>query len=193
MTELRVYRENGERLLTCSGFDEICGIVEQTGAHLEHWPKAAGATGAHAAPAQVIEDYRDQVDRLMQRYGFQSVDVVSMWPGHPRKHGLRDQFLGEHTHDDFEVRFFISGQALFYIHAGGLVYGLLCGPGDIIAVPAGAPHWFDMGPSPSFQCIRLFSTPEGWAAKYTGDTIPNRFPRLEQPHYDAPQAAEAAA
>jgi len=59
------------------------------------------------------------------------------------------------------------------------VYGVLCEAGDLISVPAGTRHWFDMGGAPDFQCIRLFTTPEGWVADYTGDDIARRFPRLE--------------
>jgi 1,2-dihydroxy-3-keto-5-methylthiopentene dioxygenase len=40
-----------------------------------------------------------------------------------------------------------------------------------------------MGPQPRFKVIRLFTTPEGWVAQYTGEKIADRFPRLEAPHY----------
>jgi len=41
-----------------------------------------------------------------------------------------------------------------------------------------------MGPNPNLKAIRLFTTPEGWVANFTGDKIADRFPRLEAPHYD---------
>ncbi len=37
-----------------------------------------------------------------------------------------------------------------------------------------------MGPSPHFTAIRLFTTPAGWVAKFTGDPIANRFPAFEK-------------
>jgi len=46
-------------------------------------------------------------------------------------------------------------------------------------VPAGTPHWFDMGPEPHFTAIRLFNNPEGWIANFTGDDIADKYPRLE--------------
>lgn len=193
MTELRIYREDGERLESSTSFDAISGILGQAGVALERWPLPAGELEPGAGQEQVLAACGEPVRRLMSRYGFRSVDVIGVQPDHPQRQALRLQFLQEHTHDDFEVRFFVGGQALFYIHAGGKVYALLCGPGDLIAVPAGAPHWFDMGPAPCFQCIRLFTTPAGWAARYTGDAIAERFPRLEQPHYALPQAAAVPA
>ena len=115
----------------------------------------------------------------MQENGFQSVDVVSLNPDHPDKAVLRAKFLNEHTHSEFEVRFFVEGQGLFYLHLGDQVYTVLCEQGDLISVPAGATHWFDMGANPHFKAIRLFTNPEGWVANFTGSDIANRFPKLQ--------------
>lgn len=128
---------------------------------------------------EVLAAYGESVDRLKQEYGFQSADVVALTAEHPDRQALRAKFLDEHTHSDFEVRFFVEGRGLFYIHRGDRVYGVMCEQGDLISVPADMPHWFDMGEAPSFKCIRLFTTPEGWVAQYTGDRIAERFPRFE--------------
>ncbi|MMZ71588.1 Acireductone dioxygenase [compost metagenome] len=56
---------------------------------------------------------------------------------------------------------------------------MLCEKNDLISVPAGTPHWFDMGEEPHFVAIRLFNNPEGWVAKFTGDSIAKNFPPLE--------------
>jgi len=133
----------------------------------------------HAGQDEVIAAYRDSVDRLLSNYHFQSVDVISLQPDHPDRDALRAKFLNEHTHSDYEVRFFVDGKGLFYIHQGQQVYGVLCEKGDLISVPANTTHWFDMGPNPDFKCIRLFTSPEGWVANFTGSDIASRFPRLE--------------
>jgi 1,2-dihydroxy-3-keto-5-methylthiopentene dioxygenase len=93
---------------------------------------------------------------------------------------MRAKFLDEHTHDDFEVRFFVDGRGLFYLHAGGKVYCMLCEKGDLISVPANTTHWFDMGAAPSFKCIRLFTTPDGWVGNFTGSDISRRFPDFDE-------------
>jgi 1,2-dihydroxy-3-keto-5-methylthiopentene dioxygenase len=77
------------------------------------------------------------------------------------------------------VRFFVAGQGLFSLHVGGRVYQVLCTRGDLIGVPAGATHWFDMGPNPPFVAVRLFNNPEGWVARFTGSDIADRFSHLE--------------
>ena len=57
---------------------------------------------------------------------------------------------------------------------------MLCQQNDLISVPNGTPHWFDMGPEPQFTCIRLFTNTEGWVANFTGDDIASRTPRFER-------------
>lgn len=156
---------------------EIGRRLAAIGVRFERW-EAEHALTDSATPADIIAAYQEQVDGLMREYGFQSVDVVSLNPNHPDKAALRAKFLDEHTHSDFEVRFFVDGQGLFYIHAGGKVYGVLCEKGDLISVPANTPHWFDMGDEPHFKCIRLFTTPEGWVAQYTGDAIAEGYPKF---------------
>jgi gentisate 1,2-dioxygenase len=59
---------------------------------------------------------------------------------------IRNKFLEEHTHSEDEVRFFVEGDASFYLRIGGKVYQAICVTGDLIGVPADTPHWFDMGP-----------------------------------------------
>ena len=150
------------------------------------WPPSACASsagarrraGAGAAPEDVLAAYREQIDRLVAERGYRSVDVVSLDPSHPERAALRAKFLAEHTHADDEVRFFVAGSGLFVLHAEGRVYAALCEQDDLISVPAGIRHWFDMGSSPAFTCIRLFNDPAGWVARFTGDDIATRFPTL---------------
>ena len=179
MSELRIYRETaGEPVTLLTRFEEIVRELGAIDVLFERWT-ADRELDAEATQDQVIEAYRESIDRLMQKYDFQSVDVVSMHPGHPQKDLLRDKFLHEHTHSDFEVRFFVDGEGLFYIRKNSRVYAVLCTRGDLISVPANTTHWFDMGLRPFFKAVRLFTTPEGWVANFTGDKIADRFPRLE--------------
>lgn len=179
MSELRIYAETAERPeVVHTRLEDIVRELGTLGILFERWT-ADRELDAEASQDEVIEAYREPIDQLMQKYGFQSVDVVSMHPNHPQKDVLRDKFLHEHTHSDFEVRFFVDGEGLFYIRKNGKVYATLCTRGDLISVPANTTHWFDMGPHPFFKAIRLFTTPEGWVATFTGDKIANRFPRLE--------------
>ncbi|MBU1192520.1 MAG: acireductone dioxygenase [Gammaproteobacteria bacterium] len=158
---------------------EISRRLGKIGVRFERWEAARALTDS-ATQEDIIAAYQSQVDALMDEYDFKSVDVVSLTPNHPDKAALRAKFLDEHVHSDFEVRFFVDGQGLFYIHKDGQVYGVLCEKGDLISVPANTPHWFDMGENPHFKCIRLFTTPEGWVAQYTGDKIAGGYPKFAQ-------------
>jgi len=190
MSELRIYSDanpnKAEKVLT--QFESIRDALAGIGVEFERW-QATKQLYEHASQDEVIEAYRPSIDALMKKYGFKSVDVISLYADHPQKEAMRDKFLHEHTHADFEVRFFVEGQGLFNIRKDGKVYAVLCQRGDLISVPANTTHWFDMGPQPVLKCIRLFAIPEGWVATFTGDKIADRFPRLEEPHYKQKKAA----
>ncbi|MGF1642470.1 MAG: acireductone dioxygenase [Thiotrichales bacterium] len=179
MSELRIYpAATAANPEIYNVHAEIRRELDRIGVRFERW-QANQPISDNATSDEVIAAYREDVDRLMRDNGFKSVDVISVTPDHPDKAALRSKFLSEHTHSEYEVRFFVDGQGLFYLHVGDRVYTVLCEKGDLISVPAGTTHWFDMGPNPSLKAIRLFTNPEGWVANFTGDPIAERFPRLE--------------
>lgn len=162
-----------------SAGEDIARELADIGVKFERW-EASQPLSATASNETILEAYRDSVERLMHEYGFQSADVVALHPEHPDREALRAKFLDEHTHSDFEVRFFVDGRGLFYIHRDDRVYAILCEQGDLISVPANTTHWFDMGARPHFKAIRLFTTPEGWVANFTGSDIARRLPDFDQ-------------
>jgi 1,2-dihydroxy-3-keto-5-methylthiopentene dioxygenase len=180
MTQITVFAEDdpGTPLLSSEDSDRIAAILAGIGVRFERW-QAGGAVRPGDHPDAVIAAYQSDIDRLVASEGYQAVDVVSLDADHPQKAELRQKFLSEHTHGEDEVRFFVAGQGLFSLHVGDRVYEVLCTRGDLIGVPAGATHWFDMGPNPRFVAIRLFNNPEGWVARFTGNPIAERFSRLE--------------
>ena len=180
MSVLKVFSADQAQILrTYESADQIATELHQAGVLFERW-QANQTFSEDAEQDEVISAYRQSIDKLMEDYGFQSVDVIALRPDHPDRTALRQKFISEHTHSEFEVRFFVDGKGLFYIHNGDKVYGVMCEQGDLISVPANTKHWFDMGEAPSFKCIRLFINPEGWVAQYTGDEIAKRFPKFEQ-------------
>lgn len=180
MSALTIYPEHRpQEGKLISDFAEIAGRLEDIGVTFERW-QADRELAPDASQEEVLYAYRDAIERLNKSYEFQSVDVISVRPDHPEKHALRNKFLAEHTHDDFEVRFFVDGKGAFYLHIDGKVYVVLCERGDFISVPANTTHWFDMGENPSLKVIRLFTTPDGWVGKFTGSDIATRFPSLDE-------------
>ncbi len=158
---------------------EIVNQLADIDVTLEQW-QANASLSDDASQDDVLAAYADEIERLNQQYGFSSVDVVALGPDHPQKAEMRAKFLSEHTHADFEIRFFVDGDGMFYIHKNDRVYAILCEKGDLISVPANTTHWFDMGSQPSFKCIRFFTTDEGWLGDFTGSDIAEKFPTYDQ-------------
>jgi 1,2-dihydroxy-3-keto-5-methylthiopentene dioxygenase len=179
MTMLTIYPESDATrpLAHLTRFEEIRDALAAIGIEFERW-EANVPLAPDATPEQVMAAYQGAIDKLNARYGFQAVDVVSMQPDSPAAETARGKFLSEHTHDDFETRFFVDGEGAFYIRKNGKVYMTVCTRGDLINLPANTTHWFDMGPKPYFKAIRFFRIPEGWVGKFTGDTIAERFPKF---------------
>jgi 1,2-dihydroxy-3-keto-5-methylthiopentene dioxygenase len=180
MSVLTIYPDDqpnqGTRYTEFNDIEQELAAINVT---FERW-KANRELTAQDDQATVIAAYQESINKLKQLYGFQSADVINLSPDHPQKAEFRQKFLAEHTHDDFEVRFFIDGSGLFYLHVGDKVYAAFCEKGDLISVPAGTTHWFDMGENPNFKVIRLFTTPEGWVANFTGSDIAQRFPTFDE-------------
>lgn len=177
---LRVFDEtNGAQPLFET--DDATRIARELGAigvTFERW-SADAELPAGADQDTVIAAYRNSIDRLMKTCGYRSVDVLRLERGTADAGPVRAKFLNEHAHSEDEVRFFVEGRGAFYLRTAGKVYQTVCVRGDLISVPAGTRHWFDMGPDPEFTAIRLFTSQEGWVAQFTGDSISERFPKLD--------------
>ena len=180
MSRLTVYPETDAAtvLVDTSAPGQIASGLAQIGVRFECWPTRR-ELGAGAADENVLDAYAHEIEGLKLAGGYRAVDVIRLGPDHPDREALRAKFLSEHRHDEDEVRFFVEGAGLFCLREDGKVHVVLCEAGDMISVPAGVRHWFDMGPSPRFTAIRLFTSAEGWVARYTGDPIADAFPRFE--------------
>jgi len=179
MSQLRIFDEAQPQSALAEYRDHaaIARELGEVGVRFERW-EASHPIEPGASQDEVIAAYRGDIDRLMAEKGYQSVDVISLTPDHPDRATLRQKFLSEHTHSEDEVRFFVAGAGQFTLHINGKVYDVLCEKGDLIGVPDGTPHWFDMSESPYFVAIRLFTNKEGWVARFTGTDLADRFPRM---------------
>lgn len=180
MSMLSVYHESSPELpnKVLTHLEDIASTLDSVGVRFERW-QAKAPIAAGAGSDEVLAAYRSQIDQLMTERGYVTVDVVSLTADHPQKAELRAKFLDEHRHAEDEVRFFVAGRGLFTLHIDDFVYAVLCEKNDLISVPAGTRHWFDMGENPHFVAIRMFNNPEGWVAQFTGDDIASNFPGLD--------------
>ncbi len=180
MSQLRIFSDSNasQCLWQSQNLLEIKQKLAEIGVRFEQW-QAEHHVSSEDSPEDIMHAYSQEIERLKEEEGYVAVDVVSLFPDHPKKEEFRQKFLNEHIHTEDEVRFFVEGQGLFSLHIKDFVYELLCAKDDLIRVPANAKHWFDMGPNPHFVAIRLFNNPEGWVANFTGDNIASRYSRLE--------------
>jgi 1,2-dihydroxy-3-keto-5-methylthiopentene dioxygenase len=177
MSRLRVYDDTDPSTVKADTREghEIVTRLRALGVGFERWPTATDPA-RDAAPEVIIAAHRAEIDRLCAERAYRFVDVFRMTPDHPQRVAMRNKLFDEHTHAEDEVRFFVEGGGLFVFHVSGQIHSVLCERGDLIRVPAGLAHWFDMGERPRFTAIRLFANPEGWEASYTGSDISRRFP-----------------
>ncbi len=179
MSQLRIFNEHeGDTVVaTYTAHADIARELAAVNVRFERW-QAQKAIAPGASQDEVIAAYHNDIERLKREGGYQSVDVISLAPDHPDRAAFRQKFLSEHTHSEDEVRFFVAGSGQFTLHIDGKVYDVLCEKGDLIGVPDGTRHWFDMSESPYFVAIRFFTNTDGWVANFTGDEIASRFPRM---------------
>ncbi|MBV8181077.1 MAG: cupin [Mycobacterium sp.] len=136
-------------------------------------------------PGQLLAEYADPVNALNGDGRYKYIDVAALQPNDDpgwldTASAARSKFLAEHRHAEDEVRFFVAGRGCFYLHLAPEVLAVVCEGGDLLSVPAGTRHWFDMGARPDFAAIRFFEQEDGWIGDFTGDTIAERFPTLDQ-------------
>ena len=161
----------------------ITAKLREIGVGFERW-QAAVELLPGASAESVLSAYQSDIAALMQAGGYQSVDVVSLHAEHPDRAAMRQKFLNEHTHAEDEIRFFVAGSGLFTIHAAASdgtdqVFEVECQKSDLINLPAGTQHWFDMGEAPFFVAIRIFTNASGWVANFTGSELAAKFPRYQ--------------
>lgn len=153
---------------------EIATLLEPHGIAYETWdidrlaatPKTEGETDQE----HVLRVFAGEVKRISAERGYQSADVISLAPTTPNLEAILAKFDREHTHSEDEVRFVVSGRGIFVIRgADEKLYDVEVHPGDLLAVPEGTQHWFELCEDKQIQCIRLFTDMSGWVAHYVDD------------------------
>jgi 1,2-dihydroxy-3-keto-5-methylthiopentene dioxygenase len=171
MAIVRVPSENR----TLRRFDDAKQHLAGIGIEYERW-NAARPVGADAAPEEILSAYRDDIDNLKARGGYVTADVIDVRPATPGLDAMLAKFSREHWHDEDEVRYIIAGSGVFHIHPRvGPVTAIEVEAGDLIRVPRGTWHWFDLCAERRIRAIRLFQDPAGWAPNYTESGVDRGF------------------
>ena len=132
---------------------------------------------ASDAPADaVLAGYKRKIDDLKARGGYVTADVIDVFPHTPNLDVMLNKFNSEHWHDEDEIRFIVEGRGLFHIHPKtGPVFSIEVEAGDLIRVPKGTLHWFDLCLDRRIRAIRLFQDPSGWTPHYTQSGVDKGF------------------
>jgi 1,2-dihydroxy-3-keto-5-methylthiopentene dioxygenase len=162
--------------------------LEAIGIDYERW-EPAHPVAADAPAEEILRAYTPEIERLKARGGYVTADVIDVNPGTPNLDQMLAKFNREHWHDDDEVRFIIDGRGLFHIHTHDQVIAIEVEPGDLIRVPRGTWHWFDLCGDRRIRAIRLFQDPAGWAPRYTDSGVNQKYqPVCFGPAYMPPPA-----
>lgn len=144
----------------------IAEFLAPHGIWFEKWD-VAGRIGADATNEQILQAYAPEIERLKQKGGFVTADVINVSPETPGLDAMLAKFDKEHTHSEDEVRFTVEGRGVFWVNPKqGSVFAIEVESGDLINVPAGTKHWFHLCDSRTIRCIRLFEDASGWTPEY---------------------------
>jgi 1,2-dihydroxy-3-keto-5-methylthiopentene dioxygenase len=154
---------------------EISDFLAPFGIYHERWP-LEDRVSPDAPPEAILAAYAPEIDRLKAAGGYVTADVINVTPETPNLDALLERFRKEHTHSEDEVRFILKGRGLFHVHPEfGPVFAIQVEAGDLINVPKGTMHWFDLCHDKTIRAIRLFQDMTGWTPHYIDGAAHSRY------------------
>ena len=150
--------------------ESIRASLQPYGIDYERWTPAYEIVN-NASAEDILNAYGKEIDALKSRGGYVTADVIDVSPETPGLDAMLAKFVREHWHDEDEVRFVISGRGLFHIHAQDDVVSIEVEAGDLIRVPRGTKHWFNLCADRRIRAIRLFQDVSGWTPHYTESEV----------------------
>ena len=164
--------ERGQTLRTKESITEyLAGINIEYQTWTPEYP-----TTPEAPAEEILRAYKREIDDLKARGGYVTADVINVTKNTPNLDTMLAKFSREHLHDEDEVRFILAGHGVFHIHpAGKPVVAIEVEAGDLIRVPRGTWHWFDLCADRQIRAIRLFQDQAGWTPVYTDSGEETKF------------------
>ena len=155
--------------------EAIRSYLKPYGIWYEKWP-VEERVNPDASSEDILKAYDAEVAALKAKGGFVTADVINVTPATPGLPEMLAKFSKEHTHSEDEVRFTVRGAGIFHIHPEGApVFAVQVESGDLINVPAGTRHWFNLCSDRTIRCIRLFLDASGWAPHYVDDRVDQNY------------------
>lgn len=160
---------------TIEGVEAIRSYLAPHGIWFERWPLEE-RVDPNAPAEEILKAYDSEIKSLMAKGGYVVADVVNITTETPNLEVLLDRFRAEHTHSEDEVRFILRGNGLFHVHPeNGPVFAIQVTAGDMINVPKGTKHWFDLCKDRVIRAVRLFQETAGWTPHYVDQPISGEF------------------
>lgn len=155
--------------------EEITRFLSDIGIDYERWESDKDVS-SEASDQQILEAYSVEIERLKSKGGYVTADVINIVPTTPGLEEMLNKFNKEHWHDEDEVRFIVKGHGLFHIAPkDGDVISIEMEAGDLIRVPRGTLHWFNLCGDRTVRAIRLFQDKSGWTPHYTNSGVDTAF------------------
>jgi len=160
---------------TLTDVHEIRDFLKPFGIWYENWP-VEERLSKDATNEEILAEFSPEIESLKERGKFVTADVINVNCDTPGLDVMLAKFDKEHTHTEDEVRFTVAGRGLFHIHPdSGPVFAVEIEAGDLINVPKGAKHWFNLCDNRAIRCIRLFQETEGWTPHYVEEGVQGRY------------------
>ena len=156
------------------------------------WHDTSRPVEIRASPQTILAAYGAEIEALKERGGYVTADVIDVSPETPGLEAMLAKFSREHWHDEDEVRLILEGRGIFHIRPRrGAVAAIEVEAGDLLRVPAGTWHWFDLCAERRVRAIRLFRDPAGWTPHYTESGVDQGYqPVCLGPQYLPPHASK---
>lgn len=152
--------------ITLRDESEIREYLAQIHIDYERWD--ASRIAVDASPEELLAAYSEEIAALKEKGGYTTADIIDVEPQTPGLDAMLAKFNREHWHSEDEVRIILRGRGLFHIHPEGRpVVAIEVTAGDLIRVPRGTHHWFNLCGDRNIRAIRLFQDTTGWAPHYT--------------------------
>jgi len=158
-------RGDPEENLQIDSEAEVRAALAPLGIDYERW--SLDRVPGDASADEVLAAYTTEIDEMKRRGGYVTADVIDVNPTTPNLEAMLARFDKEHTHDEDEVRFILSGRGIFFLHLDQKVVSVEVGPGDMLRVPRGTTHWFTLCEDRRIRAIRWFQATSGWTPLYT--------------------------
>lgn len=151
--------------------EEAKEFLKDSGIIYEKW-KTDREVGPNSSPQDILDAYNVEIEKLKESGGYTTADIIDIDERTPGLDAMLAKFNKEHWHSEDEVRFTISGRGIFHIHPeNSEVISVEVSEGDLLRVPNGTKHWFDLCSDRNIRAIRLFQDISGWTPYYVNDGI----------------------